>query len=107
MIERYSVGPVSYDCTSRYNFRLSREYSLREFLREILSSCKNEWGTIYVKNANDSSPIISCPAIGYKHGEIETSSNHITCEMMDSQIENVRGCGGYSNMDYLVELRLR
>lgn len=83
------------DCTSIYSVSLDREYTIREFIDEILT--KNEWGFIYVNDINN--PSADCE---YRQNVL---ISELPSDMLDYKIEKVTASGGWTRMDYTIHLK--
>lgn len=83
------------DCTSIYSVSLDREYTIREFIDEILT--KNEWGFIYVNDINN--PSADCE---YRQNVL---ISELPSDMLDYEIEKVTASGGWTRMDYTIHLK--
>lgn len=98
-MEVYSVGNYGSDCTCDFAVKFSKKYTVREFLNLVLE--RNEWGNICfsvgkIKYFSE----IQCI---YKGKEI-TYSN-IPEEYMNRYVLDAKAHGGWSNMDYAVEIK--
>ncbi len=83
-------GETSSDCTTPYTIKFDKEFTLGEFIKQILS--KNEWGYIEIDNKK----------IEYKKNKI-ISSNPFE-KFYYKHIINCTARGGWSNMDYHIVL---
>ena len=84
--------PTGSDETAPYDVILDKECTVREFIDAVLK--RNEWGRIKIKNG-------SC--IEYRRNEV--ISNDMTENDMACVINKVRASGGWSNMDYYLEIK--
>lgn len=91
-------GPYS-DCTSTYHIVLDKSYCVGEFIEILLKEFPNEWGYIglYCKGE-----VFGYPKCEYNHGVIIDGS--FTEDILMFEIESVRASGGWSRMDYLINL---
>lgn len=83
-------GPYGDACCS-YDFVLSREMTLKEFVDLIIQD-KDEWGDVRLGWFDD-------PLLEYSHGKVKFFVSDL-----DFMIKKVgKAHGGWSNMDYIVE----
>lgn len=100
MFSLIQTTPVGGDCTSGYRVNLDKEYTLQEFIDDVLT-IKGEWGGIrIVKRDCDR---YSYPVIRYRYGKI-TNEPNLPKMIYGYKVKSVFACGGWSNMDYVVML---
>lgn len=97
----YSIGECGGDCTYNFEVQFSRKYTVREFLNLVLE--RNEWGKIELNDGkvNIIKRTIECE---YKGKEIIYSG--IPDEYMNKYIQSAEAHGGYSCMDYKINIAL-
>ena len=78
------------DETAPYDVIFDREYTVREFIEYILT--RNEWGNIR---------FIGGSSYGYRQNQLLYP---IPDRYMETRIASVKAAGGWSNMDYLIEM---
>ncbi|MCM1031571.1 MAG: hypothetical protein NC410_09065 [Oscillibacter sp.] len=88
-IQTHSTGS---DETAPYDVILDRECTVREFIDTVLQG--KEWGRIEIKNGS---------RMEYRRGDI--ISNDMTDYDMERVINKVRAVGGWSNMNYYLEIK--
>ena len=76
--------------TAPYDVIFDREYTVREFIEYILT--RNEWGNIR---------FIGGSSYGYRQNQLLYP---IPDRYMETRIASVKAAGGWSNMDYLIEM---
>lgn len=86
------------DCTGPYKVDISLPMTAREFIDEILTNYKSEWGYIGIYKKGE---IFGYPRCEYSHGELLSL---LPEEYLDRQIEKVSGSGGWSNSDFILHL---
>lgn len=97
------AGRIGGDCTAPYDVTLCKELTLVEFIEAVVKGVdgygRSEWGCISI---DDGSKYYNAPSCHYKHGEIE--AENIPEEMLSRKVKSVSASGGWSNMDYRVQL---
>lgn len=83
------------DCTAPYDVILDKPYTVSEFINEVLTTHKNEWGIIRVRGAF---------SINYRYGKME---KEIPEQYANLSIKKVQAAGGWSAMDYHIEVGIR
>lgn len=86
------------DCTGPYKVDISLPMTVREFIDEILTDYKSEWGYIGIYKEGE---FLGYPYCEYKHGKLLYS---LPEEYLDRQIEKVSGSGGWSRSDFILHL---
>lgn len=89
MITFIQTHPTGSDCTVPYDVILDKSYTVGEFIKEVLTTRTNEWGSIH---------ITYYIRLEYRYGEI--IKNDIPQEVMPMRIKSVKASGGWSAMDY-------
>ena len=87
------------DCTAIYSVELEKPYTVGELIEEILK--RKEWGYIGIDDKGDT--IFGNPHYEYKDKEIIGAK--LPIEILNKQIKNVKARGGWSNMDYVIEIK--
>lgn len=93
-------GPYG-DCTCAYRLELKREYTIKEFVEEIVKKKPGEWGTIY--HCKDLKEVYGAQldTCDYSHGEI---TNHFSLIATGQQkIKEVIAHGGWTAMNYYIK----
>ncbi len=83
------------DCTAPYDVILDKPYTVSEFINEVLTTHKNEWGIIRVRGAF---------SINYRYGKME---KEIPEQYANLSIKKVQAAGGWSAMDHHREVGIR
>ena len=86
-----ATSSIRGDETQSFDVRDYKE-TLGEFVKEVLTKYKGEWGYLKIKGNSPFSPRFE-----YKHGELLDEIPH---DLLDKKIVNVQGDGGWSRMDY-------
>lgn len=94
------AGPAS-DCTSLYYISFYKEYTVAEFIGEVLTKYPNEWGNIIIKKQHDMSG--ACLGhVDYSHGELVGKKDIRMKELLDYKIIHGSAHGGWSAMNYVL-----
>ncbi len=80
------------DCTAGYRVDLDKEYTVSEFINEVLKKEPNEWGYFKIKNTGVRTE--------YRYGKI--LENNFDNDTLSAKIISMTAHGGYSNMDYSI-----
>lgn len=86
--------PTGGDCTAGYKVQFSNEYTVREFIEEVLKKHPGEWGDIKLKNLEARTK--------YRYGTLV--KQNFPDQLPDSKIVKAYAVGGYSNMDYILTI---
>ena len=86
-------GPFG-DETNLYRIECPKDTTVQQFIKLILQEYPNEWGAIRTKGK-----II----LEYKHGEIDIITADLI-KYINCIIKNAKGYGGWSLMDYDIEV---
>ncbi len=89
--------PTGGDCTAGYDVGFSNEYTVREFIEEVLKTHPGEWGYFELKNLG--------VRTDYKHGRL--LKQHFADELLNSKIVKAYASGGWSRMDYYLTIELK
>jgi len=90
--------PMSGDCTCGYIVDLHNDYTVNEFIQEVLTEHKKEWGCFRINEGVHRNRGIRW----YRYGRLE--SGMIPEELLDMKIEKVTARGGWSAMDYTITI---
>lgn len=80
------------DCTAGYRVDLYKEYTVSEFINEVLKEKPNEWGYFEIKRTMSKAE--------YRYGEI--IENDFDENILSAKILSVAATGGWSRMDYII-----
>lgn len=94
MFTFYQTGPTRGDCTSPYEVTMDKEYTVDEFIQEILT--RKEWGYIGIYSSND---FFGDPKCEYRDDKLLYS---LPNEYLNKRVIKVKADGGWSRMDYLL-----
>lgn len=90
------------DATSNFDIILDKPYTVGEFIDEVLSTRKNEWGDIWIQ-LKDGWRVMLDPFLEYRHGQI-TDKFHWEDYLLEQSIKSVFANGGWSAMTYWIKL---
>lgn len=90
------------DCTARYDVSLDGEYTLREFVDEVITNRSGEWGRIEVPERCKNDGAYTILRIEYRWGKLLSK---FPDNILDRKIKSIKGSGGWSAMDYSVKLK--
>lgn len=99
MFKVVQMGKEHSDGTVPFLVKLDKVYTVREFIDRVLDRRPNEWGHIGIKD--DCNSFFGEPHCEYRLGKLETN---LPEEFLDRVIHAASGDGGYSLMNYLLEL---
>lgn len=91
MFELKQSGSTAGDCTAPYDVILTGEYTVKQFIDEVLSR-KEEWGVI---------DNFRYKPVQYKYGKLLTLPEKL---FLNSKIRIAYASGGWSRMDYILKL---
>lgn len=91
-----SYGPTGSDCTRRYDIKLKKECTVRDFMEKWMKAVL-EWGYITIKFKDDVKGYGS-----YHYGEIIFPG--ISDDVLDSKIKHMRGSGGLGHSNFMFEI---
>lgn len=100
MIKLTQCTPTGGDCTAGYSVKMDKEYTVKEFVDEILKNA-NEWGYIGIFKEGQAWYERGTPHCEFRRSELITK---LPDEIMDKIIVNAKASGGWSRMDYLLTL---
>lgn len=95
MFRLTQIGPEGGDCTAPYTVTFDKEYTLEEFVNAIIVNRKGDWGAIRLGN------LFGETLCEYRWGKITRS---IPDEYKNRRIASSNASGGWSAMDYYVQL---
>ena len=96
----HTGGPYG-DCCSDYDVVLDHEYTIEEFIKEVLSDRANEWGTFYVSTDLKNIFVACLDKCEYKYGKIiKDLTKQDTCKM---KTVHIKANGGYTSMNYYIK----
>lgn len=93
--EFYNAGPTRGDCTAAYKIRLHKEFTVKEFVDEVLKDT-SEWGYIRI---NIGKSFFDNPKCEYRRG---TLLYELPECFLPLKVLSAKGDGGWSRMDYLL-----
>lgn len=93
MFRLHMVGNVGGDETAMYEVDLDREYTVDQFVHDVLLN-NREWGTICINNGDG---MFSNPKCEYKYGELVSK---LPIEYLPLRVVSAKAHGGWSLMDY-------
>ena len=93
-------GAERSDCTAPYRVIITEGGTLKDFIDEVLTNCKDEWGYIGIHSETSS---LGKPRMEYRWGE--PIDRKALAEYENKKVESIRADGGWSNMDYVVTLK--
>lgn len=102
--ELYQCGKERGDCTTPYRVRIIEGGTVKDFIETVLKN-KKEWGYIGIFDKTVEFQIMAVfgnPYMEYRHGETIDRENLKDVE--NKKVINARADGGYSRMDYLLEV---
>ncbi len=99
MIKLTQCTPTGGDCTAGYSVTLDKDYTVEEFINEVLT--KNEWGYIGIWSDEQAWFDRGDPYCEYKRDKLITQMPN---DIMGKKIVKAKASGGWSNMDYLLTL---
>lgn len=97
MFRLIAAGPVGGDETRSYIVDLDYEYTVEQFIREVLLN-NREWGYIGIYHKDH---VFGYPACTYNYGNL---TSEFPGEYLDRKIKCVTASGGWSRMDYRIVL---
>lgn len=94
MIKLTQTSETFGDCTALYSVEMDKPYTVKEFIKQVLK--RKEWGYIEIENRYGD------PKCEYKGKTIITEN--LPEEILSQPVVKVRASGGWSRMDYIIEL---
>lgn len=108
MFRLIKKGKERGDCTAPYEVELDKEYTVLEFIQTVLSNNPNEWGYIGIKSNDKDGIIFGKPKCEYSYGKILGGIETLPLlflEFLNDKVLSVSADGGWSRMDYLLEVQ--
>lgn len=99
MFKLIQDGEVHGDCTASYIVELDKDYTVQEFIQEILTR-KEEWGYI---GFSDGHTTVLNPSCEFRYGKLLFT---LPDEIRNKKVVFARANGGWSNMDYQITMNL-
>ena len=96
MIKLTQTSETFGDCTALYLVELTKEYTVVEFIKEVLT--KKEWGKIGVYDRDERFESSNCE---YNGKELQTQMPEA---FLNKKIDKVTARGGWSRMDYTLHI---
>lgn len=93
-------GPYGDSCSS-YDIIFDREYTVKEFIEEVLKEKPGEWGEFTIEKDLKHTYTSSLDNCEYKYGKITKGFKKTESESM--RIEEVKANGGWSLMNYFIK----
>ena len=106
MFRFVQAGNVRSDETAPYNSSLDKDYTVQEFIDTVFSERSREWGYfgIMPKTNLRNASLFGEPNCEYIDGRYRKGTTPFSDEILCKKIKRVRADGGWSRMDYLIEL---
>lgn len=98
MFKLTQIGRERGDCTAPYAVTLDKAYTVREFIQTVIAKCSDEWGYIGI---NDGETIFGKPCCEYRRGKL---ISNLPEEIQDKIITSVKADGGWTRMDYMLDI---
>lgn len=90
------------DCTASYSVTLhKKDYTVREFIEDILKEREDEWGYIGI-HGKEFISVFGYPSCQYSYGKLTTET--LPESFLNRKIQYVSANGGWTRMDYLITL---
>lgn len=93
MIEIKQVTETFGDCSAYYDVILDKEYTVEEFIEEILKIRSQEWGKFKINTFLNYQEYIE-----YSHGK--QIKNNFSDDILKKNVIAVKAYGGWTQMDY-------
>ncbi|MBP3610337.1 MAG: hypothetical protein J6J42_08390 [Lachnospiraceae bacterium] len=97
---KHTGGPYG-DCCSSYDVILDHEYTVQEFVEEVLKEKPEEWGAFEVATDLKYSYTSRLDNCQYKYGKI--TEEFKKPESATMKIKEIKAHGGWTRMDYFVK----
>ncbi|WP_443683882.1 hypothetical protein [Phocaeicola plebeius] len=94
MFSLTQITPTFGDCTAGYRVDLDKEYTVSEFINEVLKKEPNEWGYFKIKKNGMMSE--------YRYGEL--LENNFDNEILSAKVSHISASGGWTRMDYYLTI---
>lgn len=86
--------------SSLYEVNLSKQYTVKEFIEEVLDKRKNEWGSFGIYSKDN--PFRGNPICEYRGGRLIST---FPDEILSSEIESITADGSWTLMNYVITLK--
>ena len=94
----YVAGPFG-DATSTYSVRINKSsMTVEDFITTVIEENPKEWGYIGIKNEDET---FGNPRMKYRWGKYDSSSME---GVKNAIVKSAKASGGWSRMDYLLEI---
>lgn len=97
MIKLSQSTPTAGDCTAGYSVSLDKEYTVDEFIKEVLTN--KEWGYIGIHNEGQAWFSRGNPNCEYRGDKLITEMDK---DFLNHKVKAAKASGGYSRMDYTI-----
>lgn len=98
MIRLKAATDMFQDCTQGFTVILDKNYTVKEFIDQIVKQRRNEWGYFRLKMKKDPFGKRICEYRNGEYGDI------LLPDILNRDIEIVSAHGGWSAMDYIISL---
>ena len=95
MFRLHQIRPEGGDCTAPYDVELNGEYSVEQFIHDVLLNDR-EWGKIGIYNGQG---LITDPNCEYRYGRLISK---LPEEYLKLRVVSATAHGGWSLMDYVL-----
>lgn len=92
------IGPERGDCTAPYAVALDKAYTVKEFIQTVITERTDEWGFISI---DDGKTIFGEARCEYRWGKLVSNLPKV---FQSKTIISVKADGGWSRMDYLLDI---
>lgn len=96
----HTGGPYGDACSS-YDVQLDKEYTVQEFVEEVLKTKPGEWGPITIVTDLKHTTTSKVDECEYKHGKVTRDFAQTGSRAM--KISEVKAHGGWSLMYYFIK----
>lgn len=97
----HTGGPYG-DCCSSYDVKLKHEYTVQEFIEEVLKEKPKEWGNFRIITDFNSPILDNKDECSYHYGTIDFGFSKPG--IGNVRIEKVKAHGGWTAMDYFIKI---
>lgn len=94
-------GPFG-DCCSSYDVVLDKEYTVEEFIQEVLKEKPEEWGEFSIVADFKHRFSTSLDSCEYKYGK--TTKGLKKTDNANARVKEIKAHGGWTAMDYFIQL---
>lgn len=98
MFEFKQTRPEGRDCTDSYDIVLDKDYTVLDFIFEVIRNRKDEWVSFHIQTGKNT---LDGPEIEYRYGDL---LHGIPGDLCFKKIKRVWSNGGWSAMDYFITL---